>query len=176
MPSFAKDLQLLDHDLQLLRAAARGDKRELGRAVERFYPVIVGLACHRLKDFTAAQPQADAVARGVFLSLLRGDVVPEDFARETAGNLEHCVPVTDDGDGSEGLHSLHGAGKLVRRRAAGRVIRELPLAPLLALLLRYHASWTTEAMLGIVADTPDDVREALVSGHRAVVEAMRGGG
>ena len=183
MPCFASDCQMSDADLQLLAAVARRNRRALGRAVERFYPVVLALAYHRSKDFEVARQCVDPVVKSLFDSLLAGTLAPVDFAREAQQRLATCQQMgqlypespadSDASAGAESLHSLHGARKLVRRRAGARAIDQLPLAPLMAVVLRYHAAWTSEQMVGIVADTQAGVREMLVTAHRAVVDAMQ---
>ena len=177
MLSLASDLRLADRDVQLLREVARGQKRALGRAIERFHPVLVALLFHRLKNFATALQLADGVTRGTFRPLLRGELSPEDVPNAALRQVETvCVP----GGGAapeetgEGLHGLHMAKKLMRRRAATSAVQQLPLTSLLAMVLRYHAHWTTEQMVGIVADDEDSVRSTLLNGHLAVVEAMKG--
>ena len=182
MPCIANDFRLSDADRQLLEAVARRDRRDLRLAVQRFHPVILALAYHRSKDFEAACQWVDPVVRGLFDSLLAGTLPPRDFAREAEQRLMSCQQMCQRGeDGpvdpansaeSESLHSLHGARKLIRRRAGAHAIDQLPLGPLMAAVLRYHAGWTSDQMVGIVAETQAEVREMLMTAHRAVVEAM----
>jgi DNA-directed RNA polymerase specialized sigma24 family protein len=177
MACLANDQSIDDTDLELLRGVARGQKQSLAAAVERFHPVLLAVLFDHLKNFTAAQQRIEPIVRGLFRSLLKGELAPEEFAREATRRIatEHISTEPGDGSEPEALHSLHGAGKLVRRRAACRAINELPPNALLAAVLRYHAGWTAEQMVGIVADTPDGVQVSLVAGHRAVIEAMRAG-
>ena len=183
MPCLTSDFEMSVADLQLLAAVAGRDRRALRRAVERFHPVILVLAYHRAKDLEVARRWVDPVVRGLFDSLLAGTLAAADFAREanrrlaTSQQMSQVEPIapadSDPSAATEALHSLHGARKLVRRRAGAHTIDQLPLAPLMAVVLRYHAGWTSEQMVGIVADTPAGVREMLATAHRAVVEAMR---
>ena len=177
MPCLATDLYVDDRDLQLLRGVARGQKQALAGAAERFYPILLAMLFDRLKNFAAAQQRIEPLVRDLFGSLLQTKLAPEEFAREAARRIagETIPAASGDGSDSEALHSLHGAGKLVRRRAASRAIHALPLHASMAAVLRYHAGWTAEQMLGIVADTPDGVQDSLIAAHRAVVEAMRSG-
>ena len=184
MPSLTNESQLHVSDLALLQAAARRDRRALRLAIARFHPVVLGLAYYRSKDFAIALRWVDEVVRGLFDALLAGALAPVDFAREADRRLAVCHQMWQGaGDGprgvetapdSESLHSLHGARKLVRRRAGARTIDQLPLAPLMAATLRYHAGWTSEQMVGLVADTHGEVRDMLITAHRAVVDSMRG--
>jgi hypothetical protein len=184
MPSLINDSQLQVAELVLLEAAARHDRRALRSAVVRFHPVVLGLAYYRSKDLGIALCWVDGVVRSLFDALLAGTLTPAEFAREADRRLAVCQQVgqgvgngpsgVETASDSESLHSLHGARKLVRRRAGARAIDQLPLGPLMAATLRYHAGWTSAQMIGIVADTHDGVRDMLATAHRAVVDAMRG--
>jgi hypothetical protein len=182
MPALGQDQTLQPQDLALLRDLALGLKQPLFLAVERFYPVVFGLALYRTRDPVAAERHSDGVLRAVLTRLLAGQILGDHLVRAIDAQLDESIRVNgqsaagQSAGADEALHSLHGAKKLQRRRAVTDAIYSLPLNQFLALVLRYHGGWTPNAMVGIVADTVDGVRDALAAGHRAAVSAFQSGG
>ncbi len=182
MPSLGQDQTLQPQDLALLHNLALGLKQPLFLAVERFYPVVFALALYRTRDFPTAERHADRVLRAVLAKLLAGHIAGDHFVRAINAQLDESTwlngqpaagqPAAAD----EPLHSLHGAKKLQRRRAVSDAVYALPLDQFLALVLRYHSGWSSDAMVGIVADSLGGVRDALAAGHRAAVSAIESGG
>ena len=174
MSCFVDDGSLPPDSYHLLRRATTADPFALRASLESLYPLALAVCYDRTSDFGLAERNAMPVLQAVFTNLMHREILPHSF-REAIGHHLDAHPITAGEAGTDGnaLHSLHQAGKLQRRRAAVGAMDGLSLAAKTALVLRYHARWPIDGMVGIVAPTEADVSAILVDAHRRVIEAMQ---
>lgn len=166
MGAFITDRSLPDADLELLARAQRGDKQALRSVCQRFQTLLFALVLHHTEDWVRAAESVEPLLDQLCRELLAGQIVATDWSARAAQLAAEIRPAqaaaSAAGSGLDGLGSIP---RVVKRRALRQVLPQLPLAELMALLLRYLENRRPEEMVGLIADSTTDVVTLLVSAH-----------
>ena len=172
MGSFATDQSVCRQDLELLTAAAGGDKRALRAVCDRFKVPVVAVALRAVRDldraFDCVEPVLGTLCRG----LLGGTFPPGQWAlRAVASVNEHSKIQELQPAEASLLDGLGSIPRVARRRIVRSTLPELPLPELTALLLRYIERIPPGEMIGLVAESEAQVHEKLFAGYQLVGQA-----
>jgi hypothetical protein len=179
MGAFATDQTVVEQDLRTLRAAVQGQRQALVSICQRYEIPVVAVAIQTSGDLERAYACVGQVLEALCRQLLASRFSPEQWASQLTTCVIEYFPVGDAGivgaETSERsiLSGLESIPRIARRRAVSATLPKLPLPELTAILLRYVQRQSASQMVGLVADSEQEVCQRLAAAHELLQQEVR---
>ena len=160
-----------DRIATLLENALAKDRASLIEACRRLKVPILAAAIHAGASWDDASSFVKPALQRFVDRLLQGHAQPHDWKSEVAREVEATVQMSSEPEAA-GLTGLASIPRLAKRRAVRQTLKELSLSELTAVMTRHMDDVGVDEMVGIVADSREEVIDVLAGAHEKLMATM----